>query len=1546
MTDIERKMKELLEMRAGRTAPPEAILAEGGELPISEPDVERKLSEALAKRAKPSPLIQQQPPINKDAIDRILNDLRRERADNVPDGVAAGSVKKVAAESAPQPLLDASVKAESPLEKKIAQAFDKSKVFIPEKADEPPQKISKESILNEIAKNLPADQPGQGEKAAELFRELDAGFDRAVQAAKFVAGGDLVYNVSQVSNGLLARLDVDNISPPYALLLQGFWSNLSSDIVSNYIKKKHFSPNVLKRIILLDLLTPNFSPAEVASVDVLLERPLEYAVAYMTLFMPSTLIMSSQDTQFRITKSSNVLQQENVQEGMKTILYEMIQDYRSRTLMRTVSTTGEVKQIMAIDEMLKYLSHRGIDIAHSKFVNGRVSQIYQELSGQIKVLINDTTNTNKNQKLEDVLAMANFYESVGNITRASACYMQLVKRQPGDELIIAEFGTFLNRNGFFEDELRLYDEFLRSSPNSPDVLSARSKVLLKVSQNKNYFIRAVNSVVAWKDKRNATKAYKDKAQTYLTLEKILETALYDTAIKADLAPMLDIVRSKGFLPDIIYDISIVLKNKNLKQDALSVLRFLSEREPKNQQALYLAGTLSFELGKHEDVVKYFSRLKIKIGDAENLLGQSNFHIKKFRASIRYFDNWLKKNPADVNALKLRAFAHLNMKNIDEAISDFRHVRTIAKDNGEIAFLLGELYYGKKSGHSYAKDYFQIAADAGFKKIESLIKLAQCWSKMKVYGSSLDAANAALGIDMNNTEALMLKCRALCELERDDELEVCCNSFLAQQPDNADINNMRSAAMERNMKRAAASGDFVTAEKKATDLMHSSSNPSEITQKVLISTLLEKGTKGDLEKLIATADGMLKSNPNSNFALYHKSVALRRLGNMPEARQMLDKLLRYYPNDTAAMKELAQILLAEQDNITAEEDRDYARALNVLMRFMHLKQNDPQVLRDISTIHYLRGSYEQALDYITRAEQYGKDSRIQSNKAFILFKMKRLDDAAKSAERAIQLGATTDLIFLLRGQIAKTANKLEEAISFYEYALKNAREPRDEITIPYAEVAIGLGRFQDAIASLDNLLNINSEIPRALALRGEANFGVGKRQEAFDDYKKSIELQDNVGVRQKIAQILYEDKNYSNVISILSDCALQTKDNKLLELLLNSYINSDRQGDQLAQSLASLVLSRPGPVDLKSLACEIEADASKDFSARISTYERAVKLSARPSVCMKLARAYVKVGKVDRAVDLCNKIISESGQNDFIDEATKFKNELVLEGRLAKLSTDADKNLRSRNYGVAIKLYDEVLAVKPNKDILAKKAEAEKADGRVSAAISTLCSIVSEWKDTDAALNAAGLSYGVCEYERALELYDFVLKSQPDNTGAVIGKSNVLFMLDDPNGALELLTNYSGKNRSDSIVWSGIGLAFFELGIKKEAAGEVDIGLLEKAVAAYDSALSVDARCGVAIINKGSVLMALKRFDEAIRCYTTASQLNLDNASTVTVNALIGLSEAFYEKGDYDIALQYINKAGGLEPQNRYVKTHKIKVFERLKRYSDAAVIYNEMGDGS
>lgn len=180
-----------------------------------------------------------------------------------------------------------------------------------------------------------------------------------------------------------------------------------------------------------------------------------------------------------------------------------------------------------------------------------------------------------------------------------------------------------------------------------------------------------------------------------------------------------------------------------------------------------------------------------------------------------------------------------------------------------------------------------------------------------------------------------------------------------------------------------------------------------------------------------------------------------------------------------------------------------------------------------------------------------------------------------------------------------------------------------------------------------------------------------------------------------------------------------------------------------------------------------------------------------------------------------------------------------------------------------------------------------------------------------------------KYDLANTTADWVLEKDPSNIGARALKVDALTGLEQYNDAAAIqtaLVTDKGElaTRTD---WNTLA----ELNAQ---AGDIEgcVNAYERVVALYDTsstgtqAMETDTVQSV-YCQKGSVLVKLQRYDEAIACYTTVVEMNPSNA-----HAWIGLGDAYLFKSMYDQGqLKDMYKELGKAPAKRDSSVEKMDI---------------------
>ncbi|MDP2937289.1 MAG: serine/threonine-protein kinase [Dehalococcoidia bacterium] len=114
-----------------------------------------------------------------------------------------------------------------------------------------------------------------------------------------------------------------------------------------------------------------------------------------------------------------------------------------------------------------------------------------------------------------------------------------------------------------------------------------------------------------------------------------------------------------------------------------------------------------------------------------------------------------------------------------------------------------------------------------------------------------------------------------------------------------------------------------------------------------------------------------------------------------------------------------------------------------------------------------------------------------------------------------------------------------------------------------------------------------------------------------------------------------------------------------------------------------------------------------------------------------------------------------------------------------------------------------------------------------------------------------------------------------------------------------------------------------------------LGRYDEAIRCYDRALELDPQYAAAWINKGNSLHSLGRYDEAIRCYDRALELDPQYAA-----ASNNKGNSLHSLGRYDEAICCCDRALELDPQDAATWSSKGNSRHRLARYDEAIRCYD------
>lgn len=180
------------------------------------------------------------------------------------------------------------------------------------------------------------------------------------------------------------------------------------------------------------------------------------------------------------------------------------------------------------------------------------------------------------------------------------------------------------------------------------------------------------------------------------------------------------------------------------------------------------------------------------------------------------------------------------------------------------------------------------------------------------------------------------------------------------------------------------------------------------------------------------------------------------------------------------------------------------------------------------------------------------------------------------------------------------------------------------------------------------------------------------------------------------------------------------------------------------------------------------------------------------------------------------------------------------------------------------------------------------------------------------------------YEKAIEIYDRILKAEPKDVITLKNKADLLFQLNRYREAIVSYDKILQINPNDVHALANKGAALSNL------------GRVEETLELFDKALQIDPKSVLVLNNKGLALGNMGKREESLIWFDKALQIN-----PKFVLALTNKGTALLELGKRQEALDYHTKAHDIDPTNFLVLTNIGYTYEMLNQHEEAIKWYDK-----
>jgi tetratricopeptide (TPR) repeat protein len=440
--------------------------------------------------------------------------------------------------------------------------------------------------------------------------------------------------------------------------------------------------------------------------------------------------------------------------------------------------------------------------------------------------------------------------------------------------------------------------------------------------------------------------------------------------------------------------------------------------------------------------------------------------------------------------------------------------------------------------------------------------------------------------------------------------------------------------------------------------------------------------GEFDKAVELSHSALQSSPNNTQLWVLQGIAYVRKGDSQEALKAFKQALRISPNNLAALAGAAEI----------EYQAGSRNAVPLLNHLLQLHPGDPTANAMLAVLEYQQGNCAAAIPHFEKAGPL-LDSQIDALHVFAtcLAKLKRLDEAVTTFQRAVALRPDDRRELHLLASIQMMAHKSQDAITTLRPLLESKDVDAD--TLQLASTAYeSVGDTPQAVSTLRQALLLD---PRNVSLYldfANISFAHESFQVGVDVISEGLTLQPNADDLYVARGVLYAQLAQYDKAEVDFEKAYELNPNQSLSSAAQGLVAV--QANDLDHALASVQskLAR-NPNDPLLLYLQADVLSQKGVDPGTPEFQLAMR-SAKKAVALQptlaaaravLAKMYMQTGEYQAAIDQCRKaLISDPKDQTAVYRLiqalrkTGQKTEIpALLQRLAQLREQATQDERER-----------------------------------------------------------------------------------------------------------------------------------------------------------------------------------------------------------------------------------------------------------------------------
>ena len=178
------------------------------------------------------------------------------------------------------------------------------------------------------------------------------------------------------------------------------------------------------------------------------------------------------------------------------------------------------------------------------------------------------------------------------------------------------------------------------------------------------------------------------------------------------------------------------------------------------------GDIYFALSKHEDALVAYKKALTKYDSVwyQYSITKTLFELKKYNEAIAFLSESIEKHKDDLRLKEFLAESYKYKKDYETAIRKYKDVLKSDSANFSAHFGIASCYYDQQNW-TYAKNWWEKAAEINPKSSASLYNIGMAYFKMQAYALAKTYFKKTLDIDPDETKALVLITICQSEIDR-------------------------------------------------------------------------------------------------------------------------------------------------------------------------------------------------------------------------------------------------------------------------------------------------------------------------------------------------------------------------------------------------------------------------------------------------------------------------------------------------------------------------------------------------------------------------------------------------------------------------------------------------------------------------------------------------------------------------------------------------------------------------------------------------------------